>query len=226
MSGVSVPRGPVARGTAIKIVATVVALAGPWAFCCRVDEGRSRVLQARRRGDGSNVEPVGRRRCRCTATWSRDSIEQAKGTLLYRFKIESRAPRPPAVIAATYNGLVPDTFKDGAEVVAKGTLTADNQLHVVPDGIMAKCPSKYDADKQAPPVKPIAPGPQSRARERAEQLRARPPRPLHVAQAIDGAQPTGAQRRVERGQETDGQRRRGHPQHFRRRDLHRQRPIR
>ena len=56
------------------------------------------------------------------------SIEQAKGTLLYRFKIESRAPRPPAVITATYNGLVPDTFKDGAEVVAKGTLTADNQL--------------------------------------------------------------------------------------------------
>ena len=45
---------------------------------------------------------------------------------------------------------MPDTFKSGAEVVAKGTLTADNRLDVVPDGIMAKCPSKYDADKQAP----------------------------------------------------------------------------
>jgi cytochrome c-type biogenesis protein CcmE len=76
------------------------------------------------------------------------SIEQAKGTLLYRFKIESRPPRAPAVITATYNGLVPDTFKSGAEVVAKGTLTPDNQLTVVPDGIMAKCPSKYDADKE------------------------------------------------------------------------------
>jgi cytochrome c-type biogenesis protein CcmE len=76
------------------------------------------------------------------------SIEQAKGTLLYRFKIESRPPRAPAVITATYNGLVPDTFKSGAEVVAKGTLTPDNQLAVVPDGIMAKCPSKYDADKE------------------------------------------------------------------------------
>ena len=32
--------------------------------------------------------------------------------------------------------------------MAKGTLTADNQLDVIPDGIMAKCPSKYDADKQ------------------------------------------------------------------------------
>jgi cytochrome c-type biogenesis protein CcmE len=81
------------------------------------------------------------------------SIEQAKGTLLYRFQLESRAPRAPAVITATYNGLVPDTFKSGAEVVAKGTLTADNQLAVIPDGIMAKCPSKYEADKNAPPPK-------------------------------------------------------------------------
>jgi cytochrome c-type biogenesis protein CcmE len=82
------------------------------------------------------------------------SIEQAKGTLLYRFKIESRPPRAPGVITATYNGLVPDTFKSGAEVVAKGTLTADNQLSVVPDGIMAKCPSKYDADKMNDKPKP------------------------------------------------------------------------
>jgi cytochrome c-type biogenesis protein CcmE len=52
------------------------------------------------------------------------------------------------VITATYTGLVPDTSKSGAEVVAKGSLTADNQLDVVPDGIMAKCPSKYDADKE------------------------------------------------------------------------------
>jgi hypothetical protein len=43
-------------------------------------------------------------------------------------------------------------------VVAKGTLTADNQLAVIPDGIMAKCPSKYEADKNAPPAKPMAPG--------------------------------------------------------------------
>ena len=40
---------------------------------------------------------------------------------------------------------MPDTFKSGAEVVAKGTLTPDDRLDVVADGIMAKCPSKYDA---------------------------------------------------------------------------------
>jgi hypothetical protein len=55
------------------------------------------------------------------------SIEQAKGTLVYRFKIQSRPDRPAAMITATYEGLVPDTFKSGAEVIVKGTLTADNQ---------------------------------------------------------------------------------------------------
>jgi cytochrome c-type biogenesis protein CcmE len=40
---------------------------------------------------------------------------------------------------------VPDNFKPGAEVVAKGTLTSDNRLMVVKDGIDAKCPSKYEA---------------------------------------------------------------------------------
>lgn len=74
-----------------------------------------------------------------------DSIEQARGTLQFRFKIESRPPRAPAVISAVYEGLVPDTFKSGAEVVASGSLSSDNVLHVTADGIMAKCPSKYDS---------------------------------------------------------------------------------
>jgi len=53
----------------------------------------------------------------------------------------------PAAIMATYEGLVPDTFKSGAEVVVQGSLTADNQVAIIPDGIMAKCPSKYNADE-------------------------------------------------------------------------------
>ena len=85
-----------------------------------------------------------------------DSIEQARGTLQYRFRIESRPPRKAATISVVYTGLVPDTFKSGAEVVAKGTLTADNVLQVFPDGIMAKCPSKYDSAK--PGTNPADPG--------------------------------------------------------------------
>jgi cytochrome c-type biogenesis protein CcmE len=39
---------------------------------------------------------------------------------------------------------VPDTFKDGAEVVLKGKLTATG-YQVEENGIVAKCPSKYQA---------------------------------------------------------------------------------
>jgi cytochrome c-type biogenesis protein CcmE len=81
----------------------------------------------------------------------KDSILKKTGSLDYRFKLETRAPRTVAVIDAAYSGLVPDNFKSGAEVVARGSLTADNRLIVVPDGISAKCPSKYDAD--APKLK-------------------------------------------------------------------------
>ncbi len=47
-----------------------------------------------------------------------------------------------------YAGTVPDTFKDGAEVVVKGKLAADG-FHATE--IMAKCPSKYQATAQATP---------------------------------------------------------------------------
>jgi cytochrome c-type biogenesis protein CcmE len=73
-------------------------------------------------------------------------------SLRYRFEIESRPPRPLAVVQADYQGLVPDTFKVGAEVVATGRLRSDRRLAV--DTIMAKCPSKYDAAR--PPPSPIA----------------------------------------------------------------------
>jgi len=64
------------------------------------------------------------------------------------------------VITANYSGLVPDTFKSGAEVVATGKLGEGDALQVVPDGIMAKCPSKYDAAKigGGPPKGGMDPG--------------------------------------------------------------------
>jgi cytochrome c-type biogenesis protein CcmE len=51
---------------------------------------------------------------------------------------------------------VPDTFKEGSEVVIKGTL-GPGGFQVEPNGVMAKCPSKYEA-KPDTPVKRAAPG--------------------------------------------------------------------
>jgi len=60
-------------------------------------------------------------------------------TLEVRFQVENNG----AVIDAEYNGLVPDTFQDGSEVVISGQLSPHG-FTVAPNGVMAKCPSKYE----------------------------------------------------------------------------------
>jgi cytochrome c-type biogenesis protein CcmE len=72
------------------------------------------------------------------------SISRAPGPR-YRFEIQSCLPRPPAVLRASYTGWVPDAFGPDREVVVKGTLAPDGTLLVSEDGIMARCPSKYEA---------------------------------------------------------------------------------
>ena len=67
------------------------------------------------------------------------SILRRPDTLDWRFEIENNGE----ILKAEYSGLVPDTFKDGAEVVVKGQLGA-NGIEVEPNGVMAKCPSKYE----------------------------------------------------------------------------------
>lgn len=68
-------------------------------------------------------------------------------TLEYRFKVQSNGHS----VNATYTGLVPDTFKDTpgqeAEVVLRGQLSNEG-FHVAPNGVMAKCPSKYEEQKK------------------------------------------------------------------------------
>jgi cytochrome c-type biogenesis protein CcmE len=69
------------------------------------------------------------------------SIMRKPDTLEYRFQIHNNGK----VVTARYTGVVPDTFKDGSEVVLRGRLAPDG-FHVDPkDGVMAKCPSKYEA---------------------------------------------------------------------------------
>jgi cytochrome c-type biogenesis protein CcmE len=67
------------------------------------------------------------------------AIERKRNSLEYRFNVQSNG----SVVQARYTGVVPDTFKDGAEVVLKGRLSADG-FHVDRNGVMAKCPSKYE----------------------------------------------------------------------------------
>jgi cytochrome c-type biogenesis protein CcmE len=72
-------------------------------------------------------------------------IERKRNSLEYRFNVESNG----SVVQAHYTGVVPDTFKEGSEVVLKGKLNSDG-FHVDRNGVMAKCPSKYEPSKSQP----------------------------------------------------------------------------
>jgi cytochrome c-type biogenesis protein CcmE len=72
------------------------------------------------------------------------SILRRPDTLDYRFQVQSNGK----VVPVRYTGVVPDTFKDGAEVVLKGRLGPDG-FAVDKDGVMAKCPSKYNPQSPA-----------------------------------------------------------------------------
>ena len=75
------------------------------------------------------------------------SIEQRPNTLDYRFKVRTG----DYSVLATYTGVVPDTFKDGTEVVLTGRLGPDG---FTATDLTAKCPSKYEAaGPGAPPVR-------------------------------------------------------------------------
>ena len=67
-------------------------------------------------------------------------FDRDSGRLEYKFLVTNCGQQ----IEAMYAGTVPDTFKDGAEVVVKGALD-ETRFNVEPNGVMAKCPSKYQA---------------------------------------------------------------------------------
>src|SRR5262245_16153188 len=113
---------PVSTRSALKIVATVIAVAGAVgaliyfsldasaAYYMHVDEAlarRSEFVNKRVQVHGFVVK---------------DSIEQKPGTLEYRFRIQTRPPRAAGEMTAFYTGLMPDTFKSESEVVAEAVL--------------------------------------------------------------------------------------------------------
>lgn len=71
-------------------------------------------------------------------------LRQRPNSLDYRFSVQFNGK----VITAAYTGVVPDTFKNDSEVVLKGKLQGD-AFAVDPNGVMAKCPSKYNAQSPA-----------------------------------------------------------------------------
>ena len=202
------PRRRLARAP-IKIVATVLGIGGAIALLltASMKQGR-RVLHARRRGDRRTSTAGGGSSCRCTATSSTARSSRRRERCSYRFKIESRPPARPRRSCRDLHRPGPRHLQGRRRGRrARGSLTPDNQLTVIPDGIMAKCPSKYNADGKSDSRSSAA---EAARRSLADQAVAA----LGVAQAVHGAEPAGAQRRIQRRQPADHDRRRRDADHL------------
>ncbi len=130
------------RRTAWKILLTVLvsatALAGVlWASLGEGAEYYKHVDEAR-----SSQDRLTGKRLRVHGNVVAGTIVHQAGTLDYHFTLESKAPRPHATLSVNFHGIVPDLFKEGAEVIAAGVLGNDGLLSS--DRIETKCPSKYE----------------------------------------------------------------------------------
>jgi cytochrome c-type biogenesis protein CcmE len=90
------------------------------------------------------VEPAAWQGKRLQVHGYASNVLRTRNSLDWRFDITEAVGSAGHVVHAEYNGLVPDTFDNHAEVVVSGVLEGDT-LIVDARGIMAKCPSKYEA---------------------------------------------------------------------------------
>lgn len=74
------------------------------------------------------------------------SIERNEATQVVQFKISDS--KTTAAMPVIYNGVVPDIFASGAQVVVEGKLTGDGVFQA--DSLLTKCPSKFQAATPAP----------------------------------------------------------------------------
>lgn len=83
------------------------------------------------------------------------SIMQKPGTLEFQFEVKpvdkpGMLKHPEALgktVAVRYTGVVPDTFKDDAEVIVTGKLQPGGEMFIASE-LLAKCPSKYEAEEK------------------------------------------------------------------------------
>ncbi|MCB9639768.1 MAG: cytochrome c maturation protein CcmE [Myxococcales bacterium] len=71
------------------------------------------------------------------------SAHRYKGRLDYEFHIQNKAGRS---IKVRYQGILPDTFRDGAELVLEGKLLQADLFQAY--SVFAKCPTKYKEEKE------------------------------------------------------------------------------
>jgi cytochrome c-type biogenesis protein CcmE len=123
-------------GLAILVAAAVLAMAGVrdgWVYSLTVDE----FLSGERYHD---------QRIRLEGVVSIENLEADRGLLHAEFDLLGAI----GSIRVEYNGVVPDMFKPGHDVLVEGRLDDSGVFQA--DTLMTKCASKYESDTgQGPP---------------------------------------------------------------------------
>jgi cytochrome c-type biogenesis protein CcmE len=141
------------KGQAVKIALSVLVIGGSatYLLAATMSEGPTAVAYFHPADEVIvNPQSFKGQNIRVGGCVKKGTVLQKKGTLEYRFEIRpvmEMAKFPAAKdksIGVAYTGVVPDNFKDNAQVIAGGHL--DDEGKLVATEVTAKCPSKYDAN--------------------------------------------------------------------------------
>jgi cytochrome c-type biogenesis protein CcmE len=145
--------GGLSKGVQLAIGALVVAGLLGWYGYTNLGEGSSFTYYQTLEEFVAADVPAGNRALRVHGYVANASIERDLEGRQVRFVVQNDPPHaaPDAAgarLAVVYRSLeTPDLFKDGAEVVVEGRLQgASDGTVFVADNVMAKCPSKFQAE--------------------------------------------------------------------------------
>jgi cytochrome c-type biogenesis protein CcmE len=142
------------KGAQISIGALAVAALLGWYSYTNLETGSSFTYYQTLEEFRAAAPPTGEAGLRVHGYVATASIERDLGARQVRFEVQNDPPHASpgkpgdARLTVVYRSLeTPDLFKDGAEVVVEGRLEGSTgETIFVADNVMAKCPSKFQAE--------------------------------------------------------------------------------
>lgn len=95
-------------------------------------------------GEAKAIEPAKLNKARLFGLVATDNLSREGGVLSFNLQDKDNNSE---LIPVQYSGIVPDTFKSGAEVIVEGSMNALGQF--MAKTLMTKCPSKYQKQNRA-----------------------------------------------------------------------------
>ena len=150
------PQEPTGLAKGVQIAIGAIAVAGllGWYSYTNLGEGSSFTYYQTLEEFRAAAPPAGAAGLRVHGYVATASIERDLGAREVRFEVQNDPPHAApgnsgdTRLTVIYRSLeTPDLFKDGAEVVVEGRLEgAPGETIFVADNVMAKCPSKFQAE--------------------------------------------------------------------------------